>query len=176
MSSTRFHIQVEANPANIHEDGYDQVRMLIAPNVGEELKPLSKIASGGELSRVMLAMKTLTAEKNEVPTMVFDEIDTGVSGTTAMTIAQKLSDIGRFRQVVCVTHLHQLAAMATTQYHVSKVEDGGRTRAFVTQLDLPQRTQEIAKMLGDIETQGKSSLQHAEVLLKDAAQYRTKPS
>ena len=171
MSSTRFHIQVEANPANIHADGYDQVRMLIAPNVGEELKPLSKIASGGELSRVMLAMKTLTAEKNEVPTMVFDEIDTGVSGTTALTIAQKLSDIGRFRQVICVTHLHQLAAMATTQYHVSKVEDGGRTRAFVTQLDLAQRTQEIAKMLGDIETQGKSSLQHAEVLLKDAAQY-----
>ena len=174
MVSTRFHIEVVKRPDARHMDGMDQVRMMIAPNIGEEMKPLSRIASGGELSRVMLAMKTLSAEKNIVPTMVFDEIDTGVSGATAMTIAQKLSDIGQYRQVVCVTHLHQLAAMAQRQYHVSKTEEGGRTQASVQLLDTKQRTDEIAKMLGDLKTQGESSLQHAKVLLEDAAKYRNR--
>ena len=174
MASTRFHIEVVKRPDARHMDGMDQVRMMIAPNIGEEMKPLSRIASGGELSRVMLAMKTLSAEKNIVPTMVFDEIDTGVSGATAMTIAQKLSDIGQYRQVVCVSHLHQLAAMAQRQYHVSKTEEGGRTQASVQLLDTKQRTEEIAKMLGDLKTQGESSLQHAKVLLEDAAKYRNR--
>jgi DNA repair protein RecN (Recombination protein N) len=172
MTGTRFHIQVIADIAHPHPDGIDQVSMLIAPNAGEELKPLSKIASGGELSRVMLAMKTLAAERNVIPTMVFDEIDTGVSGKTALIIAQKLWEIAKYRQVICVTHLHQLAAMACMQYHVSKNEDEGRTQASINQLDQPQRIEEIAKMLGDIRTQGKSSVQHAKVLLDDAEQYR----
>lgn len=172
MQAARFHIEVTSNKKTFHAHGMDQVRMMIAPNVGEEMKPLSRIASGGELSRVMLAMKTLSAEKNVVATMVFDEIDTGVSGATAMVIAQKLADIGRYRQVICVTHLHQLAAMADYQYHVSKAEDAGRTQAAVHALDIKERTEEIAKMLGDIKTQGESSLQHARVLLQDARKYR----
>lgn len=172
MGSTRFQIQVESNPAYANADGIDKVSMLIAPNVGEELKPLRKIASGGELSRVMLAMKTLSAQKNEVPTMVFDEIDTGISGKTAMVIAQKLWDIGRYRQVICVSHMHQLAAMASSQYLVSKAEINGRTKASITALDEGQRVFEVAKMLGDISTQGDSSLKHAEVLLEDARKYR----
>jgi len=172
MQAARFHIEVTSNKKAFHAHGMDQVRMMIAPNVGEEMKPLSRIASGGELSRVMLAMKTLSAEKNVVATMVFDEIDTGVSGATAMVIAQKLADIGRYRQVICVTHLHQLAAMADHQYHVSKAEDAGRTQATVHALDIKERTEEIAKMLGDIKTQGESSLQHARVLLQDARKYR----
>lgn len=174
MTGTRFHIQVIADTLHAHTDGIDQVSMLIAPNAGEELKPLSKIASGGELSRVMLAMKTLAAEKNVIPTMVFDEIDTGVSGKTAIIIAQKLWEIGKYRQVICVTHLHQLAAMASLQYHVSKYEAEGRTWASIKQLEQHQRIEEIAKMLGDISTQGKSSVQHAKVLLDDAEQYRQK--
>lgn len=172
MPSARFQIEVTTDSKAFHAHGMDQVRMMIAPNVGEEMKPLSRIASGGELSRVMLAMKTLSAEKNVVATMVFDEIDTGVSGFTAMIIAQKLSDIGRFRQVICVTHLHQLAAMADHQFHVSKAEDAGRTQATVHELNNQGRMEEIAKMLGDIKTQGESSLQHARVLLEDAKKYR----
>ena len=134
--------------------------------------PLSLIASGGELSRVMLAMKTLSAEKNEVPTMVFDEIDTGVSGQTAMVLAKKLWSIARFRQVICVSHLHQLAAMASSQYQVSKQEVDGRTLTSVSLLDEEARVQEIAKMLGNIRSQGETSVHHARVLLEDAAALR----
>jgi DNA repair protein RecN (Recombination protein N) len=172
MSGTRFHVEIMTDPDQPRASGIDQVRMLISPNIGEELKPLSKIASGGELSRLMLAMKALVNEKNEVPSMVFDEIDTGVSGSTAMVIARKLWDIARSRQVICVTHLHQLAAMANVHYHVSKSEEGGRTQAYVTELTEGERITEIAKMLGDLSTQGETSLQHAEVLLRDAAGYR----
>lgn len=174
MAGTRFQIRVERQPDLRLSEGMDKVSMLIAPNAGEELKPLAKIASGGELSRVMLAMKAMAAQKNEVPTMVFDEIDTGVSGHTALVIAQKLWDIGRFRQVICVSHLHQLAAMASSHYLVTKAEQGGRTRAAVQLLEIKEREREIAKMLGDLDTQGKSGLQHAKVLLEDGARYREK--
>ena len=172
MSGTRFHTAIASNPDAPRAEGIDQITMLIAPNIGEEMKPLSKIASGGELSRLMLAMKAMSAEKNEVPTMVFDEIDTGVSGKTAQVIAEKLWDIARFRQVICVTHLHQLAAMANEQYHVTKTESQDRTMTKVSLLDHEERINEIAKMLGDLKTQEKSSRQHAEVLLHDAARYR----
>jgi len=172
MMGTRFSIMILTDPQTPHPYGIDQVTMMVSPNIGEDLKPLSKIASGGELSRLMLAMKALTAEKNEVPTMVFDEIDTGVSGNTAIVIARKLWDIARYRQVICVTHLHQLASMANTHFQVSKLGEDGRTQARIIKLDENQRMLEIAKMLGDIATQGDSSLQHAEVLLRDAAAYR----
>jgi len=117
-------------------------------------------------------MKSISAQTNEIPTMVFDEIDTGVSGKTASIIAYKLWEIARYRQVICVTHLHQLAAMANRHYHVSKTEQAGRTSASVTLMEIDQRRDEIAKMLGDPVTQGASSLQHADVLLRDAQQYR----
>lgn len=172
MMGTRFSIVIRTDPQTPHPYGIDQVAMMVSPNIGEDLKPLSKIASGGELSRLMLAMKALTAEKNKVPTMVFDEIDTGVSGKTAIVIAKKLWDIARYRQVICVTHLHQLASMANTHFQVSKHGEDGRTQARIQKLDENQRMLEIAKMLGDIATQGDSSLQHAEVLLRDAAVYR----
>lgn len=172
MASTRFLIKVERDPALQQAEGQDRVQLLIAPNVGEEMKPLARIASGGELSRVMLAMKTLAAEKNEIPTMVFDEIDTGVSGHTAQVIARRLWDIGRYRQVICVSHLHQLAAMASSQYLVSKAEAQGRTQTDIRLLKDQERIQEIAKMLGDLSTQGKSSLEHARVLLADSQAYR----
>ncbi|MDI9520060.1 MAG: DNA repair protein RecN [Bacillota bacterium] len=174
MTATRFIIQVMQDKSQFSQDGMDKVSMLISANTGEEPKPLAKIASGGELSRVMLAMKTMTAQKNEIPTMVFDEIDTGVSGRTAQIIAQKLWDIARFRQVICVTHLHQLASMANSQFLVSKEEKDARTSAEVRLLKEDERVVEIAKMLGDLDTQGDSSLNHASVLLKDGAAYRAK--
>ncbi len=173
MNGTRFYIQVDTDNKQLAQDGIDKVSMLISANVGEELRPLSKIASGGELSRIMLAMKTMTAQKNEIPTMVFDEIDTGVSGKTAQVIAQKLWDIARFRQVICVTHLHQLASMANNQFLVSKEEQDMRTKASVHLLNEDERVKEIAKMLGDLDTQGASSLSHAKVLLTDGAKYRS---
>lgn len=172
MSGTRFLIQVDKDENQMNQDGMDKVSMLISANVGEDLKPISKIASGGELSRIMLAMKTMSAQKNEIPTMVFDEIDTGVSGKTAQVIAQKLWDIARFRQVICVTHLHQLAAMANSQFLVIKEEKDGRTNTSVVPLSQETRVEEIAKMLGDLDTQGDSGKNHAKVLLKDAQAYR----
>jgi len=172
MTGTRFSIQIRTDDKTPYAHGTEQVTMMVSPNQGEDLKPLTKIASGGELSRLMLAMKALTAEKNEVPTMVFDEIDTGVSGKTAIVIARKMWDIARYRQVICVTHLHQLASMANVHLRVSKYSEEGRTQAEVKILEKNQRTVEIANMLGDIATQGESSLQHAEVLLRDAAAYR----
>lgn len=172
MAGTRFRVEITSNEEHIRPTGIDSAAMQIAPNAGEGFKPLSKIASGGELSRLMLAMKAVSAQTNEVPTMVFDEIDTGVSGQTALVIAMKLWDIARFRQVICVTHLHHLAAMANRQYLVRKQESDQRTQTEVQLLNDDARQNEIAKMLGDLKTQGKSSLDHAEVLLRDAASYR----
>lgn len=172
MSATSFTIQVTQDKNHPTSKGYDKVAMLLSPNLGEEQGLLSKIASGGELSRIMLALKALTAHQNEVPTMVFDEIDTGVSGKTAQVIAEKLWDIAKYRQVICVTHLHQLASMASTHLYISKTVSFGRTIAQVKQLEKFERVNEIAKMLGDLNTQGESSLQHAQVLLQDAERYR----
>ncbi|HSK70036.1 MAG TPA: DNA repair protein RecN [Candidatus Limnocylindria bacterium] len=172
MARTAFFVDTDSDAEARKESGIDRVRMLIAPNAGEEPKPLAKIASGGELSRLMLAMKALTNERNDVPTMVFDEIDTGVSGKTALVIAAKLWDIARYRQVICVTHLHQLASMANVHYQVSKSESGGRTRASARILDARERVAEIAGMLGDVDTQSETSLRHAKTLLKDAAALR----
>lgn len=171
MAGTRFRVLIKSNPEQLRPNGIDSAAMQIAPNAGEGFKPLSKIASGGELSRLMLAMKAVSAESNEVPTMVFDEIDTGVSGQTAQVIALKLWDIARYRQVICVTHLHHLAAMANRQYLVSKQETDQRTQTEVVLLDEEARQLEIAKMLGDLKTQGKSSMDHAAVLLRDAFAY-----
>jgi len=172
MAGTRFRVLLTSDESHVRADGIDQAAMLIAPNVGEDYKPLARIASGGELSRLMLAIKSLSAQKNEIPTMVFDEIDTGVSGKTATVIARKLWEIARYRQVVCVTHLHQLAAMANRHYHVSKSEQDGRTTAGVRLMETEERQREIAIMLGDPSTQEQSSLLHADVLLRDAEQYR----
>lgn len=172
MSGTSFAINLQKDVDKPTAIGIDTATMLISPNKGEPHKPMAKIASGGELSRVMLALKTLTAQKNEVPAMVFDEIDTGVSGMTAQVIAQKLWSIARYRQVICVTHLHQLAAMATSQLLVTKSEVDGRTKAQVKVLSEEDRVTEIASMLGDVKTQGISSLQHAKVLLQDAERFR----
>lgn len=172
MARSRFKVEVKPDPARFSQDGLDEVRMMIAPNLGEDFKPLAKIASGGELSRLMLAMKAITAEANAVPTMVFDEIDTGISGATAQVIAHKLWDIARFRQVICVSHLHQIAAMASSQMEVEKLEKDGRTNTAIRLLPDEDRVQAVAAMLGGTDTLARSGQQHARSLLEEAASYR----
>ncbi|MBQ9301413.1 MAG: DNA repair protein RecN, partial [Clostridia bacterium] len=174
MKGTRFFVSFSQDPVTPTANGIDQVSFLIAPNAGEEKKPLSKIASGGELSRVMLSLKALSAERAEIPSMVFDEIDTGISGRTAQVVAQKMWDIAKYRQVVCVTHLQQIAAMATRHYLVSKAEQAGRTNTSVRELSGGERVREIARMLSGVSENSESGLAHAGHMLEEAAAYREK--
>lgn len=129
-------------------NGMDSVEFLISANKGEAPKPISKIASGGELSRIMLALKSIIAEKDSIPTMIFDEIDTGVSGRTAQKIGIKLRGISRHHQVICVTHLSQIAVMADNHLMIEKKTVGDRTETSVTQLDSEGRVAEIARIMG----------------------------
>ncbi|MDE5936642.1 MAG: DNA repair protein RecN, partial [Ruminococcus sp.] len=129
-------------------NGMDIIELLISANKGEEPKPISKIASGGELSRIMLALKSVIADRDSIDTMIFDEIDTGVSGKAAQKIGIKLREIGKVRQVVCVTHLSQIAVMADNHIMIEKKSIGERTETTVTQLDFKGRTAEIARIMG----------------------------
>ena len=146
MGRIRFAIRFTEQA--LAENGMDQVRFLMSANVGEELRPIHKIASGGELARIMLAMKNVLSEQDQVGTMVFDEVDTGVSGRAAQKVAEKMARISRTKQVLCVTHLPQLAAMADTHFSVEKGEQGGRTFTRVVQLDRARRQQELARLTG----------------------------
>ncbi len=128
--------------------GADGAAFYMSANAGEALKPMSKVASGGELARIMLAMKNVLAEKDQVGTLIFDEVDTGVSGRAAQKVAQKLKSVARHKQVLCVTHLPQLAALASTHLLISKSERGGRTYTQVTPLDLEGRKRELARIIG----------------------------
>ena len=128
--------------------GADAVAFYMSANAGEDLKPLSKVASGGELARIMLAMKNVLAEKDQVSTLIFDEVDTGVSGRAAQKVAEKLRSVAQHKQVLCVTHLPQLAALAQTHLLISKGEREGRTYTTVTPLDLEGRKRELARIIG----------------------------
>ena len=143
----------------------DVIEFMISPNPGEPLKPLSKIASGGELSRLMLAIKSLEAEKGGVGTMVFDEIDTGISGRMAQVVAEKMALIARKRQVICVTHLPQIAAMAAHQFLVEKRVEGERTNTSVRLLSPKERISEVARMLGGADGSEGSAMSHAAHML-----------
>ena len=128
--------------------GIDTVAFYMSANAGEALKQLSKVASGGELARITLAIKNVLAEQDQVATLIFDEVDTGVSGRAAQKVAQKLRSVAKFKQVLCVTHLPQLAALANTHLLISKQERGGRTYTTVMPLDTEGRKQELARIIG----------------------------
>ncbi len=134
--------QTELSPT-----GADTVAFYMSANAGEVLKPLSKVASGGELARIMLAMKNVLAEQDQVATLIFDEVDTGVSGRAAQKVAQKLRSVAQNKQVLCVTHLPQLAALASTHLLIAKQERGGRTYTTVSPLDMEGRKQELARII-----------------------------
>lgn len=150
-------------------NGMDTVEFLISANRGEEPKPIAKIASGGELSRVMLALKSVIADKDSIDTMIFDEIDTGVSGKAAQKIGIKLKEIGKVRQVICVTHLSQIAVMADNHLLIEKNIVDGRTETTVTQLDFQGKTAEIARIMGG-DNPGSLVIKAAEDELRKAAE------
>ncbi len=131
--------------------GYDSCEFMISLNSGESLKPLTKVASGGELSRIMLAMKSVLADQDEIPTLIFDEIDTGISGRTAQKVSEKMAQIGVSHQILCITHLSQIAAMADTHFLIEKSVQEGRTKTNVKELSKEEIYIELARMLGGVE-------------------------
>ena len=169
MGSIRF--QVAFVEKKLDASGMDEVRFLMSANVGEELRPIQKIASGGELARIMLAMKNVFSQQEKLGTMVFDEVDTGVSGRAAQKVAEKMAKISRQKQVLCVTHLPQLAAMADTHFSVEKGVSGGRTFTRVQELTRQQRREELARLTGSGQT-SQTMIDSAEELLSAADAFK----
>ena len=169
MGKIRFAVDFAEKP--LDGDGMDAVRFLMSANTGEALRPIHKIASGGELARIMLAMKNVLSEQDHVGTMVFDEVDTGVSGRAAQKVAEKMARISRSKQVLCVTHLPQLAAMADTHFSVEKGEKNGRTYTEVRRLEREQRRQELARLTGGSHV-SQTMLDGAEELLEQAEAFK----
>ncbi len=153
MKKARFRVRLDTqplgslDPASVRESGLDGVEFLISPNPGEELRPLRKIASGGELSRIMLALKTVGREKSGLKTMIFDEIDSGIGGETAERIAEKLRDLSGRHQVICITHLPQIASVASDHFRIDKSVDKDRTFTTVEALDFDSKVTEISRLL-----------------------------
>lgn len=148
----------------VRPEGIDRAEFMISPNIGEALRPLSRIASGGELSRIMLAMKTILARTGSVETVVFDEVDSGISGATAEVLGEKLLSLAGYHQIICITHLPQIASQGRTHFLVSKEVTGGRTQTLIGELSHQGRIEEIARLLGGKEVTS-SALQHAAEML-----------
>jgi DNA repair protein RecN (Recombination protein N) len=152
MEGGRFEILVEpidnARPA---PTGLDRVEFMVSPNPGQPLKPLSKVASGGELSRISLAIQVVAAQSLHIPTLVFDEVDAGIGGAVAESVGRQLSALGLSRQVLCVTHLPQVAAQAHQHYQVRKIKRKSITLTQITPLEPEERVEEVARMLGGLE-------------------------
>ncbi|MFC1489121.1 DNA repair protein RecN [Thermodesulfobacteriota bacterium] len=177
MSDTKFHVSLQTIPAGDHTDPYlviegnatsetgiDRSTFLIAPNVGEPLKPLSHIVSGGELSRVVLALKAILAKTESVETIVFDEVDAGIGGSVAEVVGKKLSSLARHHQIICITHLAQIAKFGDYHFRISKKVSRGRTQSLINLLDETERIKEIARMLGG-EKITQATLDHAHEML-----------
>lgn len=163
MEDVRF--KVDFNKKEISADGTDRIEFLISPNRGEDLKSLAKIASGGELSRIMLSLKTITAALDQVDTLVFDEVDSGVGGKTAAKMAAKLNQIAKDRQIICITHLPQLASAANHHFLIKKEKGENRTYTKIQSLNQKERVNEIARMIGGTTITDKT-LAHAEEMLQ----------
>jgi len=169
MKKAIFEVKME-RLNDISAKGSDKVEFLLSSNPGEATKPLSKIASGGELSRIMLALKKVLANPTGAPTMVFDEVDSGIGGGIAEVVGRKLREVAEGRQVLCITHLAQIAAMADLHYAVSKGENKGRTTTTVSRLSGDERVDEVARMLGGM-TITEATKRHAEEMLKTVRSY-----
>ena len=158
---TMFHKQKVVTHAN----GIGTIELLFSPNLGESLRPLAKIASGGELSRVMLALKSILNEQDAVPVMVFDEVDSGISGKVADQVGAKLKSLSADKQVFCITHLPQIAGRAGAHYRVHKTVSGKRTRSTISQLEYDERVEEIARLSGG-EKITETTLKYAKEMIK----------
>ena len=165
LDMPRVQFSCEFAELELGSNGADAVAFYMSANAGEALKPLSKVASGGELARIMLAMKNVLAEKDQVNTLIFDEVDTGVSGRAAQRVAEKLKSVAKHKQVLCVTHLPQLAALADTHLLIAKAERNGRTYTTVTPLDIEGRKRELARIIGGTNIT-ETTLKSAEEMLK----------
>ena len=143
-----FEINIQSLEEKIGPGGYDQAAFMISTNPGEDLRPLSQVASGGELSRIMLALKTVLADKDEIETLIFDEIDTGISGKTAWKVSEKMGILGQKHQLICITHLPQIAAMADTHFQIEKTVSKERTTTKIRELEETESVEELARMLG----------------------------
>jgi DNA repair protein RecN (Recombination protein N) len=152
----------QAFTGNLSGTGFDAVEFLFAPNAGEPARPLKAIASSGELARVMLALKTVLAAQDAIPVLIFDEVDANVGGETAAAVGEKMRQIGSQRQVLCITHLAQVAAGAPTHYVVTKEVVEGRTVSTIRELDAKSRVAELTRMLGG----GEAARKHAEAMLR----------
>lgn len=148
LDMPRVQFRCEFTQQELLPNGADSVAFFMSANAGEALKPLSKVASGGELARIMLSMKNVLAEKDQIATLIFDEVDTGVSGRAAQKVAEKLRKLSAHKQVLCVTHLPQMAALADNHMLISKSERDGRTYTSVTPLDIEGRKRELARIIG----------------------------
>ncbi|MBV9851607.1 MAG: DNA repair protein RecN [Armatimonadetes bacterium] len=162
MAATKFEVSIE--PQAPTSRGANRVEFLLSPNPGEPLRPLARIASGGEMSRIMLAMKSVLVRAGGTPTMIFDEVDVGVGGRTAQVIADKLDALAGQAQILCITHLPQIASRADTHFYIEKCVDGGRTTVSVATLDAEGRVEEIARMLGGTR-RTEAVVQHAREML-----------
>ena len=167
MARTRFEVRVEPEPKPL-STGMDRVEFMISPNPGEPLRPLANIASGGEISRVMLALKAISMDSEGVDSMVFDEIDTGVSGRMAQVVGEKMCLIARTRQVLCITHLPQIAALGDAHFMVEKLSTDDHTETRVQRLDRDGRIHELSRLVGGA-ADSESSLSHAGHMLDDAS-------
>jgi DNA repair protein RecN (Recombination protein N) len=153
--------------------GMDRVQFLISPNPGEGFRPLAKIASGGEISRIMLAMKSILADVDQVPLLVFDEIDVGIGGQVAEAVGRTLRLLGHTHQVMCITHLHQIACLAQEHYSVSKEQRDGRTETIIQRLGPREREDEIARMIGGEEITP-ITRKHAREMIRQRDRYEAK--
>lgn len=163
---------VNGQPVQLTDQGIDSVKFLISTNTGEPLKSLSKVASGGELSRVMLAIKSIFSSQQDVTSIIFDEVDTGVSGRVAQAIAEKIHKVSIGSQVLCITHLPQVAAMADTHLYIAKELKDGRTTTRVKPLSKQEKVVEIGRMIAGVEVTDLTK-RHAKELLKQADQVKT---
>jgi len=176
MDRALFRVDIgDAPPA---ENGSDAVEFMLAPNPGEPLRPLAKIASGGEISRVMLAIKSATASRSPLPTMVFDEVDVGIGGRTAGVVGEKMRGLATSAQVICITHLPQIAVYADTQYAIRKVDEEGRSVVQIAALDAEGRVEELARMLAgaDVTDAARDHVREMLVRLSEARTARVSPA
>jgi len=164
MGKARF--DVEINQGEIKSSGMDEIRFLVAPNVGEDLKPINQIASGGEISRIMLALKTILAQADQIPTLIFDEIDAAIGGKIAQVVGRKMKTLSPNHQVICITHLPQIAVFASSHYFVDKKISGGRTKTMTALLDKKGKESEIARMLSG-EQLTEITLKHAREMIRE---------
>jgi DNA repair protein RecN (Recombination protein N) len=173
MKDSTFEVKLLYDEEGRHftKNGLNSAEFLIASNIGEPLKPLSRIASGGEMSRIMLAIKTILADVDSIPTLIFDEIDTGISGKAAQKVGEKLSYLSKSHQVLCVTHLSQLACMADNHLLIEKTSNGENTFTTVRNLDHKGRIEEIARIIGGSDITA-LAFKHAEELINSACKFK----